>query len=74
METGLLNAVVNMYNTVSGNKAAADEIVLEFVDEPIDEPLDHYSRISGKIPIGRHILAGTFPKKALMKFWIVYEN
>jgi hypothetical protein len=64
MERELLNAVLNMYKTVSGDETAiSDEIVFKFANEPIVEPLDHYSRISGKIPTGQHILNGRFPKE-----------
>jgi hypothetical protein len=63
MEEGLLDAVVKMYRAVSGDETATPEsIALEFTETPITEPLDHYSRISGKMPTGRHILDGELPK------------
>jgi hypothetical protein len=57
METGLLDAVLKLYHTVSGNRQyTPSDICKEFANVHIDSPLAHNSGISGKIATNRHIL------------------
>jgi hypothetical protein len=66
MERGLLEAAVKVYRAASGdNTSTPEEIALKFANVEITEPIEHYSRISGKMPTARHILYGEYKKATI---------